>query len=419
MSNNNNPFETSTGFVNGNTNPFITGESNSPTLTNPQALTAHSVGNLFSAESVIDNAHHRYVSQNALGSGRNRPLHSTAYPEQPEYERLKNANSVDSTARVESDHWDHNAPEATDTSTQRLLHKLIEGITNVTMQQNRPEMQRSSGRNNRVDLKLPRFDGTGDISLFIKQFSDVSMLSQWDPQVEVVQLRSCLEKVAKECGAADSVMEINGKLLARFGLSSSEAREMLHRIQRTTGESYLSLGSRVERLTQLAYGGMDKDFLSTTAMEHFSRAIEDPALRQHLLLVRARTLDATVTAAEQYILVGRQAGRLSKHKEYHRVAGVDNSDSEVMTANVELESLDSMELLQSISKRMDAQEAILEKQAERISQLESFRRPRFNAKRDDGVKRCYQCGDPSHLRYECPSRVRKNQPDMTAMSENQ
>ena len=37
-----------------------------------------------------------------------------------------------------------------------------------------------------------------------------------------MQLRSCLEKGAKDCARADSVLMINRLLLAAYGISSSE-----------------------------------------------------------------------------------------------------------------------------------------------------------------------------------------------------
>ena len=95
-----------------------------------------------------------------------------------------------------------------------------------------------------------------------------------------MQLRSCLEKGAKDCARADSVLMINRLLLAAYGISSSEARNTVHDLTREP-----SFGARVERLARIGYGGIGRDTKNSMAVEHFECSVIDPALRQHLLLV--------------------------------------------------------------------------------------------------------------------------------------
>ena len=220
----------------------------------------------------------------------------------------------------------------------------------------------------------------------------------------LVQLRSCLEKGAKDCGAADSVPEINRRLLNMYGMSPTEAREHLHTIQRRVGEKYTSLGNRVEKLTKLAYGGVDPEMEGQLAMENFQRAIDDPALRRHLLVVQARTLDQAVMAAEQYELVGRQPSRPPRARDVHRVANVE--DNSCMNVVDHQKSSDGKmdEYMKSIVTKLDQQAVLLQQQADRISSLENTPKNSYKPGKLSEVRRCFSCGDPSHFRRDCPKR---------------
>ena len=97
-------------------------------------------------------------------------------------------------------------------------------------------------------MRPPRFDGTSDVDLFIEQFEEVRVLSEWDDRVALVQLRHSLEKEARDCGRADSRNGVYQRLRHQYGLTPYEARSILHNLKRDAGESYVSLWNRVEKL---------------------------------------------------------------------------------------------------------------------------------------------------------------------------
>ena len=141
----------------------------------------------------------------------------------------------------------------------------------------------------------------------MKQFTEVSELANWDERLALAQLKSCLDKGAKNCGRADSVEGVQRKLIHMYGLSPTEAREQLHYLQRGPNESFFFLGNRVECLCKLAYGDLGPEAEERMALEHFDRAIADTALKQYLLAVRVKSLEDAVKAAEQYALVSQPA----------------------------------------------------------------------------------------------------------------
>jgi hypothetical protein len=269
-------------------------------------------------------------------------------------------------------------------------------------------------RGKRVELKTPRFDGTGDVHLFLKQFAEVSALSGWDNHVTLVQLRGFLDKGAKDCGRGDTVQGVYRRLRNMYGLSSSEARERLHSLKRDANESYLSLGNRVERLSRIAYGDLGSEIEAKMSLEHFDRALGDTALRQHLLVVRARSLEEAIKAAEQYALVSRQPpqqpGARGNHAWVGQVESIpaslahvgvaeENSQSHMHGGKVE-------ELLQSMVITLKQQGELIKEQSARIVSLERSKADRSSWDASsggrNGDRRCFKCGDPSHFKRDCP-----------------
>ena len=178
-----------------------------------------------------------------------RLLHSTAYPDVQNNSRNLPVGDVGGYG-INNNHSFRGVSHGCDSEKkiELLLRSLVEQFTEAVQNMS------SRSTSHKVDFRLPRFDGSTDVHLFIKQFRDIWELNHWSDRVALVQLRSCLEKGAKDCGRADSVPEINRLLLAAYGISSSEARNRLHHLRRGPEENFLSFGARVERLARIGYG---------------------------------------------------------------------------------------------------------------------------------------------------------------------
>ena len=250
----------------------------------------------------------------------------------------------------------------------------------------------SAANSSRPELRPPRFDGNSDVHLFLKQFADVRMLNNWDDKVALVQLRNSLEKGAKDCGRADTLSRVYDRLLSMFGLSATEARERLHNLKRDANETYVSLGNRVERLAKLAYGQFDSATEMQLSLEHFDRALTDAALRQHLLVVRPRTLDEAVRAAQQFALVDRTRGR---DAHVRVVQGNSSCTSVSSTAVVESTNLFPDAKVEALLESMTSK---LESLSTRLSAVESSNK----ANQKTSKQGCFKCGDLSHFRKDCP-----------------
>lgn len=328
------------------------------------------------------------------------PLHSTAAFEtdrQVHYPALlESSESLHSSFQDKSIVSDSDSIVNAGNSTNQLLKTLVEQFTSTIREVN-AKNNTTVTTTPSTKLKLPKFDGKGDVHLFIKQFVQVAKLNRWDDQVTVLQLRSCLEHGAKNCGQADSIGEIFDCLIAMYGISASEARERLHTLRRMPEESYPMLGNRVERLARLAYGGLGPQVEKQMALEHFDRALGDSGLRSHILVVRPKTLSEAVHAAEQYALVNRAPIR---PRACERLAHVESEHSFPKMADSGL-----LELSKSINDRLGEHINLIREQNDRISSLERRPVPRPDAQY--GMRRqraCYECGDPSHFIRDCPNK---------------
>ena len=319
-----------------------------------------------------------------------RPRHSTALPVYPEHS-VESSETLHPAFRDCSIVGETDAASCSGRHTEELLTALVTQFTNVVK-----EIKEGSSSpatlSSRRELRPPRFDGQSDVHLFLKQFADVHKLNNWEDEVAVVQLRSCLDKAAKECGRAETLSGVIDRLLSMYGLSSSEARERLHNLKRDPGESYVSLGNRVERLARLAYGDLGSKTEMQLALKHFDRALTDVSLRQHLLVLRPRNLEEAVRAAQQFTLVDRPRGRDANVRVVQGGSapapspsiGVTESHSILPGAKVEalLESMTSQ--LQSLSTRLSAVERS-STPAQKVSK-----------------QGCFKCGDLSHFKRNCP-----------------
>ena len=355
----------------------------------------------------------------------NRPLHSTAFPEcktdEEEAGLFRPTNPLPSIYQHQSTAQDGSIKNSQET-TEQLLKSLVDQFTTVVQN---VQSGSSVANSHAMRLKPPRYDGHSDVQLFIEQFQQIADLSGWDEKMTLVQLRGCLDKNAKDCSRASTVKGVYSKLLHMFGLSSSEARERLHGLRQEPDESYVKLGIRVERLTKLAYGGLGEEVEIQMALEHFDRALSDSTLRQHLLGIRPKNLEAAVRAAEKYALVSRQPYKF-KHKEPYKIAQVntDVAGSSKVTSQSTNKSVEI--LLETLTEKLDVQARLIKEQNSRISNLERTQgKSQCSSQSNDAdnkPKVCYYCKDPSHFKRECPKlaakaeRAKQNEQPVTSSS---
>lgn len=116
-------------------------------------------------------------------------------------------------------------------------------------------------------------------------------------------------------------------------------------------------------------------------------------------MVNAGTLTDAVTAAERYASVGQASARSGGHGGQARIAGVETS------AVVESKEVDPDE--GKVLKLLESLHGLVKEQGSRIASLEqsgqnSSGRERPSSQGPPRGKGCWQCGDLSHFRRDCP-----------------
>ena len=161
----------------------------------------------------------------------------------------------------------------------------------------------------------------------------------------------------------------------------------------------------MERLARIEYGGMGSDIGNQMAVEHFERSVEDPALRQRLLLVGTSTLDDAVKSAEKFRIVGqssRETTASQSRGHSNRIATVDSGNLDTSVEKSKIEGL-----LISIEKKMNSYGDMIKENNDRLSALESQKK---------SVKKCYRC---YYLIKNCPlSKSKSNKKSTEITSKN-
>ena len=193
------------------------------------------------------------------------------------------------------------------------MDHLADLFNRVLQNQQQPQRDR---------FKPPKFNGTGDVELFIQQFNDVREANGWDAPTALLQLRTCLEQSAADCGRAANVDATIASLRARFGITVRQARDRLANLRRESGQSIHALGMKASRLTALAYHQIVPAERMILAVESFKRALDNKQLNRHLLTLELETVNQVARAAEEFFQVG---GSNTNYRQTHSVAAIGRS----------------------------------------------------------------------------------------------
>lgn len=70
--------------------------------------------------------------------------------------------------------------------------------------------------NRRTTFKLPKYDGSRDVELYLQQFVGISAANQWEEGASLLHLKRALEGAAATCSRGETLEIIFQGLRARF-----------------------------------------------------------------------------------------------------------------------------------------------------------------------------------------------------------
>lgn len=245
--------------------------------------------------------------------------------------------------------------------------------------------------NRRATFKLPKYNGSGDVELYLQQFTDISAANRWEDRDSLLHLKCALEGAAAACSRGETLEIIFQGMRARFGISPRQARDKLGQLRYESNSSLHVLGVEVERLVDIAYPAAGQEVRNTLAIDSFTRALNHNALQRHLLVLQIESVADAVTAAQEYFQVGNNSG-----KPKHHVASVE-------VDHVSVEQKSPME--QVMEKMLQQMEANTKVMQQLLHQKPTNTGRSSGHTFNNGPRtplQCYECGGP-HLKRNCPT----------------
>mgnify|MGYP001790972409 FL=1 len=160
---------------------------------------------------------------------------------------------------------------------------------------------------------LPKFDGQSSLKIFKQQFTEVSYMSGWDTEAEVVfWLKGCLIGKASEVlyDACDNADVLWSRLESRFGdrLHLQRYQNALPARKRNRNEPLPDLASDIRKMADIVYSGIDFEQKEKLAITHFVNALDSPNACYDITDKKPKSLEeALAIAMNREIYFGKES----------------------------------------------------------------------------------------------------------------
>lgn len=257
-----------------------------------------------------------------------------------------------------------------------------------------------------AQFKAPKFDGTQDVELFIRQFTDVQNANGWNAHAALLHLRRALESKATDCGDGQDVNHVFTNLRARFGLTARQARDRLGHLRKESRQSYHEFGALIERLVNIAYVDLPAASRTEIALDNFGRSLDNRALQRHLLAVPPVTIAAAVRTAEEFMQVGTGTVPTNRHRMTAIYGDEEAEEPAQQLALVERQRPREDDRLEALTALVQRNSESIAKLLDKLNDKEKTNSDRGPARRARKLE-CFECGG-EHFRRDCPQFIQKN-----------
>lgn len=269
-------------------------------------------------------------------------------------------------------------------------------------------------------FKPPKFDGHGDVELFIAHFGEVVEANNWQPATAFLHLKESLTNEAHECTRADTLGGVLRALRARFGLSVEQALTRLESLKRDPRTSLREHGTTIGKMVAASYPEQDPEFREAMALRKFRNTLGHAGLQRHLLSMQVPTMEEAIIAGEAYLAVPTQGTRSTwepPHANRGQLRQIEEEEEEAEVAALQPAPSLSLQLgatLQAILTRLTALEA-----ANTSSRTGSGKKPSPPKGTEKGVTTCFKCGQEGHIARGCAKSQTSSQASAPKTSGNE
>jgi hypothetical protein len=157
----------------------------------------------------------------------------------------------------------------------------------------------------------------------------------------------------------------------------------------------------IEKLIRIGYATMQAADQTTMAIETLKRALDHKGLARHLLAVPCNTVDAVVTAAEEYFQV---SGTYVAPRGRHTVATLE-TEHEVKAVKTEQDTM--QQLLKAVEENTCMLGQLMRQNTGRMqesSPVTADQSPNWRMAQSTvpRTRTCFVCQSPDHFKKDCP-----------------
>ena len=310
---------------------------------------------------------------------------------------------------------------------KRAIQTKKSGYVSISESDSEKESKPTSAR-----MKPQKFSGNGVFADFLSQFEACRAYNRWSEKESAFQLFSCCQDDALNRLTTDGVTpqtcsysDLVEVLEREFGpreCKSSYIME-LNQVKQRPGESARELGNRIKKLASLAFRGKDRGSKATReemSLNSFTLALHRKDIRDAVFGAEFSSLKQAIDKAEYLESYHKRdyesehempARRREKHVSFARklettdskLSGSDNEMEERIVQRL-LGDINVRTLLESAREKREGQATVNSSPGPIANPSPSFRSMNRPNQAGTGPMLCYYCGDPSHMRNNCPRR---------------
>ena len=284
-------------------------------------------------------------------------------------------------------------------------------------------------------MKPQKFSGNGVFADFLSQFEACRAYNRWSEKESAFQLFSCCQDDAlnrlttdgvtpQTCSYSD-LLEVLEREFGPRECKSSYIME-LNQVKQRPGESARELGNRIKKLASLAFRGKDRGSKATReemSLNSFTLALHRKDIRDTVFGAEFSSLKQAIDKAEYLESYHKRdyesehempARRREKHVSFARK--LETTDSKLSGSESEMEErivqrllgdINVRTLIESAREKREGQATVNSSPGPNANPSPSFRSTNRPNQAGTGPMLCYYCGDPSHMRNNCPRRSLK------------